>query len=171
LDPGYDLAAQHAAQFPALLAHFRKASSGALTLDNTHPFVADGWAFAHNGTIRGGYAEKFGGSAGGSDSRAFFGRVRARLDRGPVEALRAALREVHDGGYAYSSITTLLTDGQRFWALRDVRERPDEYTMHVAHTGGRAILCQERIVDADWREVPNGRIAVVEARSVEMVKA
>jgi glutamine amidotransferase len=33
------------------IAHIRKKSIGDATRENTHPFVMDGWVFAHNGTI------------------------------------------------------------------------------------------------------------------------
>jgi glutamine amidotransferase len=36
----------------AVLAHVRLASVGAVHLRNTHPFIHQRWAFAHNGTIR-----------------------------------------------------------------------------------------------------------------------
>jgi glutamine amidotransferase len=35
------------------LAHVRYASAGALSTDNTHPFVQDGRLFAHNGVVQG----------------------------------------------------------------------------------------------------------------------
>ncbi len=36
----------------ALLAHIRLASVGGVCQTNAHPFVGDGWAFSHNGTVR-----------------------------------------------------------------------------------------------------------------------
>lgn len=41
-----------ALQSKALLAHIRLASVGGLCQTNAHPFVGEGWAFTHNGTIR-----------------------------------------------------------------------------------------------------------------------
>lgn len=37
---------------PTVLAHVRRASVGAVGPDNSHPFVHDGFAFAHNGTLQ-----------------------------------------------------------------------------------------------------------------------
>lgn len=34
-----------------VMAHVRRATIGASTLENTHPFVSRQWAFAHNGTV------------------------------------------------------------------------------------------------------------------------
>lgn len=36
-----------------VVAHVRKASVGALTVENTHPFTHAGWVFAHNGHLPG----------------------------------------------------------------------------------------------------------------------
>src|SRR4051812_14327304 len=36
----------------SLLAHIRLASVGKVCPTNSHPFVAEGWAFTHNGTIQ-----------------------------------------------------------------------------------------------------------------------
>ncbi|MFQ3675205.1 MAG: class II glutamine amidotransferase [Endomicrobiia bacterium] len=33
------------------IVHFRKASSGNISLENTHPFLHGEWIFAHNGTV------------------------------------------------------------------------------------------------------------------------
>ena len=35
-----------------LVAHIRQKTVGPTRLENTHPFVRDGWVFAHNGTIK-----------------------------------------------------------------------------------------------------------------------
>ncbi|MDH3248724.1 MAG: class II glutamine amidotransferase, partial [Acidimicrobiia bacterium] len=34
-----------------VLAHVRRATVGAASIENTHPFVHEEWSFAHNGTI------------------------------------------------------------------------------------------------------------------------
>jgi predicted glutamine amidotransferase len=52
-DPGF-LAAATEVEALAGFLHLRWASEGfAIAPANTHPFVADGWAFAHNGFVRG----------------------------------------------------------------------------------------------------------------------
>lgn len=35
-----------------LVAHIRQKTVGPTSLENTHPFLRDGWVFAHNGTIK-----------------------------------------------------------------------------------------------------------------------
>ena len=39
-------------QTRSMLAHIRLASVGGICQTNAHPFVGEGWAFTHNGTIR-----------------------------------------------------------------------------------------------------------------------
>ncbi|HTW21653.1 MAG TPA: class II glutamine amidotransferase [Mycobacteriales bacterium] len=53
VDPDFDTAATNVAATAGFL-HLRWATAGyPVVADNTHPFVADGWAFAHNGFVRG----------------------------------------------------------------------------------------------------------------------
>src|SRR5438552_11986254 len=67
-DPEYTRAAARVAgpRRGVVLAHLRAASAGAVTLENTHPFLAGGLAFCHNGSVEG-IARP-----GESDSRAYF---------------------------------------------------------------------------------------------------
>ena len=73
-----------------LLAHVRKASAGALTVDNTHPFTHGRWTFCHNGTVWGFAPE------GQSDSRAIFAALLHDIERGraPTEAMARLVDEV-----------------------------------------------------------------------------
>lgn len=172
LDKSFEAAAQQAGGFRAVLAHLRKASSGAKTLDNTHPFVMGPWSFAHNGTIRGSYPEKLAPGSGMNDSRVLFARVHEHLrnDGEPLDAVRAAIREVQERGFPYTSIVVLLTDGERLYAAREVREDPDEYEVHWQRRGGRVVLCQEPIFPGEWESLPNGHLAVLAPRGVEMAR-
>ena len=91
----------------ARLVHLRLATRGmACTTSNTHPFVADGMAFAHNGSLEptGAIDRLIGGRhraelAGTTDSERYFAAIRTRIDEGAptfeatletVAALRAA---------------------------------------------------------------------------------
>lgn len=86
----------------ARLLHLRLASVGRATHEeNSHPFFADGMAFAHNGSIvpKAGLAqlvsEPFRDSvAGTTDSELYFAMVRERVARGltPSEALRSTVQ-------------------------------------------------------------------------------
>ncbi|GGA69628.1 class II glutamine amidotransferase [Pseudoclavibacter endophyticus] len=92
---------------PARLVHLRLATdSHKRTMTNTHPFIAEGIAFAHNGTIsptsrfhRLLEPSSFAGVSGDTDSELYFALVRqyarrlGSLGRGLVEAV-GVLREV-----------------------------------------------------------------------------
>jgi predicted glutamine amidotransferase len=150
-----------------LLAHVRKASAGALSVDNTHPFVEGRWSFCHNGTVWGFAPE------GESDSRALFAALLADIERGrtPVEALRALVEEV--SCLKFSSLTCLLSDGRTLWGLRKVgnvdescREdacAPEYYTLGVARIGDQTVVSQEHAflgVEL-WHVVPDAHVVVV----------
>jgi predicted glutamine amidotransferase len=123
-DPGFAAmldAARPVGAGGILLAHFRRATGGVRSLHNTHPFVRDGWAFCHNGSVHGlpdlpGVAYE-----GTTDSERLFHLVLRQVRRlgDPAEALAAVAEEV-DGTYPYSSLTCALTDGNAVHGLRKV---------------------------------------------------
>ncbi|MEV7663865.1 class II glutamine amidotransferase [Paenarthrobacter sp. NPDC089316] len=110
------------------LAHVRYASTGALTMVNTHPFEQDGRLFAHNGVLRG--LEKLDRRLvelnamdlvlGQSDSERLFALITAET--------RAADGNVHAGIVAavswiaehlpVFSLNFILTTATHMWALR-----------------------------------------------------
>lgn len=70
-----------------LVAHIRQKTVGPTRLENTHPFVRDGWVFAHNGTIKEQDGVRARCSArrlreitGDTDSELFFAFVLTKLD-------------------------------------------------------------------------------------------
>ena len=85
----------------ARLVHLRLATAGMdCTPANTHPFVADGMAFAHNGSLEptGPIDRLIGGRhratlAGTTDSERYFAAIRTRVDDG-VAAFEATLETV-----------------------------------------------------------------------------
>lgn len=165
-DPAYEDAAQRVggAGRGAVLVHLRAASHGAVTLENTHPFVAGGLAFAHNGSVEGI------APPGENDSRAYF---QAILDerQPPEAALRAVARRFAKEA-RYSSLTALLTDGHSLWGVRKVGD-PEEgctedacaayYTLAVATHGDITIVAQDThvIPGAEWHAVPDGHVLAV----------
>lgn len=168
-DPGVARASEAMQPYPLVLAHLRKASLGGVSLENTHPFVEGGWALGHNGTIKGDYHLKF-GDGRANDSRVLFGRVLARLEaeQAPEDALRGAVREVVDGGFPYTSITVLLTDGARVLAARQVKRDLKHYEMQWQRRQGRVVFCQESILPGAWESLPNGHLAIASAKGVEV---
>jgi len=77
-----------------LVAHVRQKTVGPTRLENTHPFVESGWAFAHNGTIKhidplraGSSSARLAAVAGDTDSELFFAYVLTRLDEAGLTRL------------------------------------------------------------------------------------
>ena len=115
------------------LAHVRYASTGGLSLENTHPFEQDGRVFAHNGYLGGldslesrlgdGYRDSLGGE---TDSERLFALINAELaarDGDAEGAVAAAVRWVARELPLYS-INFLLATPTALWALRYPETNP-----------------------------------------------
>lgn len=119
------------------LAHVRYASTGAHTMENTHPFEQDGRLFAHNGVIDGlagldARIAELGGAGlvrGETDSERMFALVtaEARRNGGDVGiALAAAMTWIAENLPVYS-LNLIITTGTELWALR----YPATHELHV----------------------------------------
>ncbi|MGF6835088.1 putative glutamine amidotransferase [Paenarthrobacter sp. TE4293] len=119
------------------LAHVRYASTGALTMVNTHPFEQDGRLFAHNGVLHGLHhldqrLAEFGVMdlvLGQSDSERLFALITAETRRaggdvgaGIVEAVGWVAREL-----PVFSLNFILSTATDMWALR----YPDTHGLYV----------------------------------------
>lgn len=133
------------------LAHVRYATTGALDVANTHPFLQDGRLFAHNGVVEGldhldDRLRELGASdlvAGQTDSERVFALITAeiRANGGDVEAgLVEAVGWVADTLPVYA-VNILLATATDLWALRypdshelyllDRRRKPDDGTLDL----------------------------------------
>jgi glutamine amidotransferase len=110
---------------PTFVAHVRYASTGGLTVQNTHPFEQRGRVFAHNGWI-GGLPELesrlrgFRGLQGQTDSERFFALITTETEArgGDVGAgIAAAARWVAQELPLYS-LNCVLATHTELWALR-----------------------------------------------------
>jgi glutamine amidotransferase len=119
-----------------LVAHIRQKTVGPTRLENTHPFVRDGWVFAHNGTIQrqdllrdGCSSRRLREIEGDTDSELFFAYVLTRLDQHRLlrladedereranELLHEAMTELR--GERIGAFNFLLSDGRTSWAHR-----------------------------------------------------
>src|SRR6059058_292594 len=166
-----------------ILAHLRKASVGAVSLPNTHPFEWGPWLFAHNGTISGwarissaveariesGLRAKIRGET--DSERCFYLFLTCLADRCDPTTARfadaaAALRKAvglirtaaQDAGQPEPSTTFLATDGRLMIACRQGR------TLHVSapepRSDGRIDYFAVASEDPKLHEpVPAGRAA------------
>ena len=117
-----------------MISHVRRRTVGAISLENTHPFRAGRWVFAHNGTIRDReYLQKtiserrLADVKGHTDSELFFAYLLSELDEGNMadvpatpatdvvvaEAIRRACANPDFG-----SVNFLLSDGLTMYAHR-----------------------------------------------------
>jgi predicted glutamine amidotransferase len=140
-----------------IIAHLRKTSRGAKTRENTHPFVRDPWAFAHNGTIRRANLRSR------TDSQWFFECLLKEIESAKGDVCRALFNLVafvHEV-YNYSSLTLILSDGKELFAYRDYSGSEDYYTMYYARMEDKFVVSQEKFFDARWNELGNGELLEV----------
>jgi predicted glutamine amidotransferase len=159
-DDAFDEACRSVEEFEfesPLIAHLRKASVGAKTVENTHPFVSGKWAFAHNGTIR---RLKLRST---TDSEWFFRELMAVLSENGGKVKNAIANQVDlvRKSYRYSSLAFLLSDGESVYAYRDYTGNDGEYyAMYYTHTPNGLVIAQERFFDSNWRELENGNLLI-----------
>lgn len=132
-----DLAAESRGH--VLVAHVRQKTVGPTRLENTHPFAADGWIFAHNGTVKrtdvllaGTSKKRRDAVTGDTDSELLFAYLLTRLDDAGLvqlddeharatatallEAVTSELRALEIGAFNF-----LLSDGATCFAHRTGR--------------------------------------------------
>jgi len=133
------------------LAHVRYASTGAHTMENTHPFLQDGRLLAHNGVVRGlaeldeRIAERGGADLvhGDTDSERMFALItaEARNNGGDMTAALTAATGWIAAHLPVYSLNLIITTGTELWALR----YPETHELHVlerragGHHGGTAL--------------------------------
>lgn len=115
-----------------VVAHVRKATVGAVSLENCHPFVRElwgrTWVFAHNGDLKN-YAPLLHGSfrpVGGTDSELAFCWLMQELNKShatlpSIEELTRTLRELLPRIAAHGTFNCLLSNGQALWAHASTR--------------------------------------------------
>lgn len=184
-DKDPDFARAAATRAPAVLAHIRKASAGAIRVANNHPFAVGPWAFAHNGTVYGMDRERelarvdpelLPYLAGDTDSEVafllFLTELRARgLDAdaplaAAADALAAVarrLREEYPGGEKPTKLNFLAGNGEGFVATRWIHGLTTRTTREATW------IASEPMGPAEgWREVPDGSVLVARAGRVDV---
>lgn len=157
------------------VAHVRYASTGELADRNTHPFLADGRMFAHNGVIEGldRLEERIGAAGmarvgGDTDSERFFALVtKETAERGgDVAAGLAAAARWIAATLPVFALNAVLTTADELWALR----YPDTHDLYVlerepgGHRGGRHLehqgsACRMHVRSGDLAESPSVVVA------------
>ncbi len=152
----------------AMLAHIRLASVGAVTPPNAHPFFDEGWAFQHNGTVRG-FAqnrerlesllshERRTRIKGDTDSercfQLFLSRVKGGEPKQVAQALASVIRDVSaifdEPGAKPSSMNFIVFNGQHLVATRHGRE------LHLLSRQNARLISSEALWhDEPWEMLP-----------------
>lgn len=173
------------------IVHLRDAKYGKVALKNTQPFLARGWMFAHNGSIRNfrkierelsGF--KFYGQ---TDSERYFYLVLDRIKQtgNPLFGMCSAIHWLNENHFEGAK-NFLMSDGKHLYAYRDgrdlfyvVRELPVLPIGHpkdmidpngpnpsgsngTSKTVKMVIVASEVLSDEDWREVPEDYLLFVD---------
>ena len=176
----------HRVDSRTFLAHIRFASSGGLTVENTHPFKERGRLFAHNGVIGDPSAlqAELGDEQrlvhGSTDSERYFALVTREIERsgGDISAgLGSAARWIAEH-LPVLSINCVLTTPDGLWALRYpethelyvLERKPGEALRHESTLGTRVrsehgrrhplvVLASEKLdADPGWRLLRSGEL-------------
>jgi predicted glutamine amidotransferase len=152
-----------------IVAHIRKATQGAVALQNTHPFVRElwgrYWVFAHNGDVRG-FNPRLHGAfrpVGETDSEHAFCWLMQELAKAhasvpTVAELTRTLRELAPQVAAHGTFNFLLSNGQALWAHCST----NLYFVERRHPFTHASL-QDDDVTVNFAELtsPSDRVAIV----------
>lgn len=137
-----------------IMAHVRRATSGDLTDENTHPFCLGEYAFCHSGTIR--KPDRLmglpdgAGPRGQTDSERLFHRLLREVDPAPgrvVEGLRRAVTAAASCG-PLSALNFLFSDGEHLYAYR-----LGHFELHWLAREGQVLVASERVTDEPWHDV------------------
>lgn len=170
MDPSYDAALKTISTLERpniLMAHARRGSEGSLSLTNTHPFVSDGLAFAHNGTVRKFHPTTRHTAKGQTDSERVFMSLLDRMEE--KNDLRSALKSVlreDVAGHEYSAIMLLVSDGHRLCGYRNYYDENTAwyYNMKVSRCPDVVTVFQESFFgySGDLLQIENGELVSVD---------
>ena len=160
---GYPIRSSH------IVAHIRKATQGAVLLENTHPFVRElwgrYWVFAHNGNLVDFNPVLHAAfrPVGSTDSERAFCWLMQELSKAhasvpSVEELTATLSELAPRAARHGTFNFMLSNGQALWAHCSTHL----HYVERHHPFGRARL-QDEDMSVDFSAVTTAadRVAIV----------
>lgn len=173
-----------------VVAHVRKATVGAVTLENCHPFVRELWGrywfFAHNGDLKDFHPPLHGSfkPVGGTDSELAFCWLLQELNKShagapSVEELSKTIAELVPRIAKHGTFNFLLSNGQALWAhastklhyvlrqhpFTEVRLKDENITVNLAELNGPEdrlviIVTEPLTTNEDWVAMASGEIKV-----------
>lgn len=152
-----------------IIAHIRKATQGAVLLENTHPFVRElwgrYWVFAHNGNLVDFHPRLHAAfrPVGSTDSERAFCWLMQELSKAhasvpSIEELTTTLAELAPQAARHGTFNFMLSNGQALWAHCST----NLHYIERRHPFGRARL-QDEDMSVDFSDVttPDDRVAIV----------
>ena len=172
--PGAQMLKHYPIKSEVVIAHIRKATVGAVALQNCHPFVRElwgrYWVFAHNGDLKD-YAPRLHGSfrpVGSTDSELAFCWLMQELAKAHASVpgiyeLTNTLRELLPLPAAHGSFNVLLSNGQALWAYGKTKHGSTRlYSVERLHPFTAATLADVDLsVNFADHTTPSDRVAVV----------
>jgi predicted glutamine amidotransferase len=167
--PVAELVKRYPIKSELVIAHIRKATQGAVLLENTHPFVRElwgrYWVFAHNGDLKSFEPRLHAGfrPVGSTDSERAFCWLMQELAKAhaavpTVEELSRTLAELLPQPAGHGSFNLLLSNGQALWAYCSTQL----HVLERAHPFGSATLADEDLsIDFARHTTPSDRVAIV----------
>jgi len=146
--------------------HVRRATMGALSLENTHPFRLGNYTLGHNGTIVR-YPRLLDPGMrqpeGDTDSEHLFNRLMHDFDPArPVESLRATMRTVVECS-PFSGLNVLFSDGDKLFAYR-----LGLFELHWLARPGQLLVASEQVTDEPgWHSVQQDVLLTLDPNDLE----
>ena len=152
------------------LCHLRRASDTIpISLANAHPFIHNGWAIIHNGTVF--KAEslprdpKLINTSDGSDTEHFFHYLLTKIEDAPAgqaidHTIANAVAAIDTD---YSALNCLLSNGRELYAIRQYTKWDDYYSLYTHTLPGSLVISSQPIelphLDPDnWKPLPRGTL-------------
>ena len=152
-----------------VISHIRKATVGAVQLENCHPFVRElwgrYWVFAHNGDLKD-YAPRLHGHfrpVGGTDSEQAFCWLMQELAKAhasvpPVGELTRTLAELVPQVARHGTFNMLLSNGEALWAHASTKLC---YVVRQHPFASARLSDEDLAVNFAEHTTPDDRVAVV----------
>ena len=167
--PVADLIRRYPIRSGNVISHIRKATQGAVALQNCHPFVRElwgrYWVFAHNGDLKD-FRPPLHGSfhpVGATDSEHAFCWIMQELAKShaqvpSISELTLTLRELAARIAPHGTFNFLLSNGQALWAHAST----SLFFIERRHPFASAHLSDEDVhVDFSTQTSPSDRVAVI----------
>lgn len=165
----------------AALAHLRKATLGLpVSLENTHPFLADPLAFCHNGSIREMTAlaslllpDSLNQVQGTTDSELYFRAIVEQFDDSSIlDAVTSTVRTIQSR-VPYTGLNSLVMHPDTVVAVSsyDLHAReghPDDYYhLFYRESADNIVVASSGWLNEEWTRLPNNSVLTIDRASLD----